>query len=434
MSQESNITVDVSNPKLYTNVFWKIQEAKSRFVVNYGGAGSSKSVSQHQHELINILNSPTNTLFIRKHASDIKDSSYQLLKDIAKDWELTELFNWRYSNATREIENKITGKKIMFRGIDDPEKVKSIVGVGRIVVEEASELNFEDFLELNRRARGVDNIQLVFILNPVSENHWIKKKLIDNPAYSERVDVIVSNYKDNPFLTAEDITELLALKDIDENQFRIYVLGEWGIDDKNNKFAYAFSQQKHVVSDIDYDPSQYIYLSFDFNVDPICCTVFQDYDNIISVIECIKLNDSNIYALCDTIKAAYPEGIFIVTGDATGQSRSAMVKDKLNYYLIIKQELRLLDSQFKVPSVNPIIAQNRVLVNAVFQHKQIEMSENKAAALIYDLLYCEIDSNGKLMKYDRSKKNQQADALDTLRYYFNTFHKRLITNKYNKAA
>ena len=426
-----SIEIDVTDPNLYTDVFWKIQKAKKRFVVNYGGAGSSKSVSQHQNELINILDADYDILFIRKHASDIKDSCYKLLQTIAKEWNIYDMFKWRYSNAVREIENKITGHSIMFRGIDDPEKVKSIVGVKRIVVEESSELHFEDFLELNRRARGKDDIQLVFILNPISENHWIKKKLIDSPGYSDRVDVITSNYKDNRFLTEADVLELKALKDINENQYRIYVLGEWGIDDRDGKFAYAFDARKHVVGDLDVDPSEYIYLSFDFNVNPICCTVFQWFDNMISVVECIKLADSNIYKLCDHIKAGYPQGIFIVTGDATGKARSAMVKDGLNYYLIIKQELSLRDSQFKVPKVNPRMEENRVLVNACLNSMTIEISENKASSLIYDLLYVEVDSNNKIVK-DRSDDKKEADALDTFRYYLNTFHKGIISNRYVK--
>lgn len=428
---ENQLVVDLTDPELYTEVYWKIQKTTKRFVVNYGGAGSSKSVSQHQNELMNLLDADYDILMIRKHASDIRDSSYKLLQNLAKDYGLYHLFEWRFSNAVREIENKITGHKIMFRGIDDPEKVKSIVGIKRIVVEEASELNFPDHLELNRRARGIEGIQIVYILNPVSENHWIKAKLIDGIAYEGRVETIVSTYKDNHFLTQDDIRELLALKDIDENQYNIYVLAQWGVDDKNSKFAYAFNQAEHVVEDIDVNPNEYVYLSFDFNVNPICCSVVQFYDGIISVVECIKLNDSDIYALCDVIRASYPGCMFVVTGDASGKSRSAMVKDGLNYYLIIKQELGLIDSQFKVPTVNPKLVENRVLVNAAFKTIPIEMSENKAKALIDDCKYCEVDENNRLIK-DRSSKHAEADALDTWRYYLNVAHSNILRNKFLK--
>ena len=86
------LTIDVSNPDLYTNVFWKIQDAKRRFVVNYGGAGSSKSVSQHQNEVINMLNADYDILFIRKHASDIEDSCFKLLNSVTSNKKQTIIF------------------------------------------------------------------------------------------------------------------------------------------------------------------------------------------------------------------------------------------------------------------------------------------------------------------------------------------------------
>lgn len=427
----TKITIDVSNEELYTEVFWKVREAIKRFVVNYGGAGSSKSVSQHQNEVINILDADYDILFIRKHASDIEDSCYQLLKNIIEEWGVTHLFKFRYSSTSRDITNKITGHRILFRGIDDPEKVKSIVGIKRIIVEEASELNFEDHLELNRRARGIEGIQIVYILNPISENHWIKKKLIDGKAYDGRVETIVSTYKDNRFMTEADCLELEALKEIDINQYNIYVLAQWGIADKSGKFAYAFDQLKHVCEDIEHNVDEYTYLSFDFNVNPICCTVFQDYDNQVDAVECIKLADSNIYKMCNYIKAGYPGAMFIVTGDASGTNRSAMVKDGLNYYLIIKQELGLIDTQIKVPSVNPKLEDNRVLVNAFLKTINFQASENKSKALVDDCKYCEVDEKGKLIK-DRSDKNKEADAMDTLRYFINAFYRHILRNKFIK--
>jgi len=424
------INIDLTDKSLYTNVFWKIQKCKKRFVINYGGAGSGKSHSQHQNELINLLDADYDILVLRKSAADIKDSCFTLFKNIAREWGIYHLFKWRYSNAVREIENKASGHRILFRGIDDPEKVKSIVGIKRIIYEEASQGHFADFLELNRRARGIEDIQLVFILNPVSENHWLKTKLLDDPAYADRVDVITSNYKDNRFMTADDIRELEALKEIDENEYRIYVLGEWGIENKNNKFAYAFDRSTHVVQDVEHAPDEYTHLSFDFNKNPITCAVIQDYDEVTSVVEQIKLANSDIYKLCDYIKASYPHGTFIVTGDASGASKSAMVKDDLDYFMIIKQELSLLQSQFKVPKKNPSLIDNRVLVNAALKNLDIEISEHKGAGLIYDLTYCEVGEDKKLLKDSRTDEKQKADSLDCFRYWLNVNKSWVIKNKY----
>jgi len=419
------IVVKFDDPSMFTDVFYKIQKCKKRYLVSLGGAGSSKSYSHHQHELMNLLDADYDILVLRKHASDIYDSCYRLFINIANEWGVKDLFKWTFSNAKREIQNTITGHRIIFRGIDDPEKVKSIVGIKRILFEEASQGEYADFLELNRRARGVEDIQFTFVLNPISDKHWIKRKLIDRSEYQDDLDVIVSTYHDNPFMTEADIKALEQLKTINENQYRIYVLAEWGIDDTTNKFAWSFERLKH-VGDCKYNSEEMLYLSFDFNVNPITCLAIQHYDDCIHVLESIKLDDSNIYELCNVIKSKYPQSMIMVTGDASGKNASAMVKDKLNYYSIIKSELQLSDSQFAVPSVNPSLVENRVLVNAVLQNYEVLINEKTNQPLIFDLQYVEVDEYNKIKKDNRSDDKQKADILDCFRYYLNSFHKNIV--------
>ena len=406
---------------LFSKVYYQIRKVKSRIVVIYGGAGSSKSYSVHQNELLSIMTSKYDTLVLRKSGSDLRESSYKLFEQLISTYNLNHLFTSSFYADNRRITYIPTGKSLIFKGVDDSEKLKSIVGIQRIVMEEASQFDFEDFLEINRRARGVEDIQITLILNPVSEKHWIKRKLCDEGSpYKEDTTVLKFTYSDNKFLTAQDIAELERLKYVNENQYRIYVLAEWGIDDNSNRFAYAFNEDKH-TGEVPLLEKEAIYLSFDFNRDPISCTVFQEKDGVIRVPYVLKLATSNIYELCDHIIAKFGRKLFMVTGDATGKSSSAMVQDDINYYTIIRQKLNLSSGQLHVPSVNPRVRENRVLVNAILSHKPVLIDKNNAAPLIYDLLYCEVDGNGDLVK-DRSNEARKADILDEFRYYLNTYH------------
>ena len=99
----------------------------------------------------------------------------------------------------------------------------------------------------------------------------------------------------------------------------------------------------------------------------------------------MKLENSNIYELCDLILATYPGALVIVTGDATGRATSALVNDQLNYYKVIKQQLQLTDGQIKVPTINPSLVENRVVVNAVLQTRDIKIDKQHCTPLIYDL-------------------------------------------------
>lgn len=200
----------------------------------------------------------------------------------------------------------------------------------------------------------------------------------------------------------------------------------------SNKFAFAFMEEKH-IGKTSYNDTHPLYVSFDFNRNPICATLFQHYDEKIFGIECIKLLNSNIYHLCREIKNKYPTAMIIVNGDATGKASAALVRDNLNYYRIIKTELDISEQVIKVPSINPPIADNQVLVNAILEHYPMILDKDKCQGLIHDLKFVEMLPDGSIKKGDREDPNQQADALDTFRYYLNMnfkwFIKRALESK-----
>jgi hypothetical protein len=183
-----------------------------------------------------------------------------------------------------------------------------------------------------------------------------------------------------------------------------------------NRFAFSFDSSRHVAK-TKHNPAHPTYLSFDFNRNPICCSVFQHYEGKIFGIETIKLENSNIYALCDTIKIKYPGSLFVINGDATGQASTALVTDNLNYYKVIKAKLGVSQNQLKIPTVNPKLADNQVLVNAMLEHFDIQLDPDMCKPLIYDLQFVEMLPDGTIKKGDREDPKQQADALDTFRYY-----------------
>lgn len=193
-------------------------------------------------------------------------------------------------------------------------------------------------------------------------------------------------------------------------------------NEEEGRFAFAFNRKSHVGKCF-WNPSKTTYLSFDFNRNPICCTVIQWYDETIFIPRCIKLKNSNIYSLCELVKKLFPNAVFIVTGDATGKSSSAMVQDNINYYVIIKKLLNLNDPQFKVNSVNPPIEANQVLLNALLQNYKWVIDEENASAVIFDMEYVKMLPNGGIDKGSRTDPTKQADAMDTVRYWCDKFMK-----------
>jgi hypothetical protein len=223
----------------------------------------------------------------------------------------------------------------------------------------------------------------------------------------------------NPYIDPSEVEE--ARLQLDPLTFAQEYLASF-ITENNNAYCYTFDPKKH-IGKTSLNPNYEVKLSFDFNRDPITCLVAQDYNGFIYGIESIKLSSSNIYNLCDYLKIKYGNTIMIVTGDATGRNSSALVKDNLNYYKVIKAELNLNNGQMRQPVSNPSIEENRVLVNSIFHHHNILLDPDNCKPLIFDLEYAAVLPDGSLDKTDRTDPTKQLDQLDCLRYYLNTFFK-----------
>lgn len=447
MSSQHTFLATWFNP-LYFHLNHYLKDNSIRKVMVYGGKSSAKTFSIAQFLLIRSYFESVSCLAYRKEQTSIKTT---LKQTFIKGIELN-----RMSECFTIMDffiRSAKGNQIVFKGLDVEGKIKGIEGFKYLLFDELDHFLEEDWDQANLSLRGLEGVKLFGTWNPVDEDIWIKKKIdaekwiklpneIQGNPLSKLHDssfvhisedgktlLIKTTYHDNKWIVGGNgygyrdenlIYEYEKLKNINKLWYNVNVLGEWGIRNKDSKFAYSFNEDKHTGT-CELLDKEAIYLSFDFNRDPISCTVFQEKDGVIRVPYVIKLATSNIYELCDHIIAKFGRKLFMVTGDATGKSSSAMVQDDINYYTIIRQKLNLSSGQLHVPSVNPRVRENRVLVNAILEHKKVLIDKVNAAPLIYDLLYCEVDGNGDLVK-DRSNDKRKADILDEFRYYLNTYH------------
>lgn len=141
----------------------------------------------------------------------------------------------KVNNSDRTI-HLPNGAVFLFKGMDDPEKIKSIKGLSDVVMEEASEFNQDDFTQLTLRLREPKHRkrQLFCMFNPVSKLNWTYKQWFAPEAEvnPERVAIHQSTYKDNHFLDADNIRTIENLKQTNPAYYKIYTLGEFATLDK----------------------------------------------------------------------------------------------------------------------------------------------------------------------------------------------------------
>lgn len=223
---------NVFNKQIYDNLF-----DYSHFIeVWYGGASSGKSHGVVQKVVLKALkhwSHPRKVLWLRKVDRTIQDSIFTDVIDCLSTWKLLPLCRVNKSNRTIHLPN---GAVFLFKGMDDPEKIKSIKGLSDVVMEEASEFNQDDFTQLTLRLREPKHKQrqLFCMFNPVSKLNWTYKQWFAPEAEvnSERVAIHQSTYKDNHFLDADNIRTIENLKQTNPAYYKIYTLGEFATLDK----------------------------------------------------------------------------------------------------------------------------------------------------------------------------------------------------------
>lgn len=214
---------------------------RHRYLVLKGGGGSGKSIFAGRKVLERVTSEPGHRFLVtRKVARTLRDSCFAQLRGQISEY---------YPDSGAKI-NKgdmwigfPNGSEIIFAGLDDVEKLKSIYDITGIWIEEASELEEGDFNQLDIRLRTncPYYLQMLLSFNPISITHWLKKRFFDRK--DPRARVHESTYKDNRFLSPEAIQTLEAFQETDQYYYMVYCLGQWGVTGKTVFDARAVSQR-----------------------------------------------------------------------------------------------------------------------------------------------------------------------------------------------
>lgn len=217
------------------------QDYDTRVTVLYGGAGSGKSYFGVQKTVLKALRYKRKVLVVRKVGATIRTSIWDLFLEILVN--INGVIK-SVNKSDMQIE-LVNGSIILFKGLDDAEKIKSVQGITDILIEEATELSLDDYTQLNLRLRSKEPYnQITLMFNPVSKTNWVYKYFFENGAPDDCV-IVHTTYKDNIHLPKEYIDSIMELEKRNPAYFRIYVLGEFATLDKLVFPIY----EKRIISD-----------------------------------------------------------------------------------------------------------------------------------------------------------------------------------------
>jgi phage terminase large subunit len=225
--------------KVFNEVYLYSLHDTTRTQIFFGGASAGKSqFIVGQRTVWDLMAGGRNYLIIRNVGRTSRTSTFNQVKQTISDWKVGHLFKINLSEMV--ITCIANGYQALFEGLDNVEKLKSIVPakgvITDIVIEEATETKHDDVKQLAKRLRGRSDKpkRMVLLFNPILKSHWIHKtyfkgRFYDNDVcYSDdRLFILKTTYKDNRFLEGDDIAEL----ENEENEYfyNVYTLGNWGV-------------------------------------------------------------------------------------------------------------------------------------------------------------------------------------------------------------
>ena len=230
-----NIKIEVDEG-VFNPVYLPHLNNLSRAQIIYGGSSSGKSVFIAQRCVLDVAKGGRNYLVCRQVARTIKNSVFAQITRVINEWGLKDLFTINKSDFIITCAN---GYQIIFVGLDDVEKIKSIVPAKGawtdIWIEEATETERASVKQLEKRQRGGDESiakRLTLSFNPILQSHWIYEEYFKDVADQENyqtdtLSILKTWYIHNRFLTADDIRDLENEKD--PYYHNVYTLGNWGV-------------------------------------------------------------------------------------------------------------------------------------------------------------------------------------------------------------
>lgn len=343
-----NIDEDIVNP-IYKDFVFNDLDFSEYFI--YGGAGSGKSYAVAQHLLFRCLSQKYfRCIYIRKIHRTIRNSQFRLFKDLINEYNLSKLFEIKESDMS--IKCKINGNNLIAIGLDDPEKIKSIHNPNIAWIEEATDLNLKDYLQILTRLRvkGAKNY-IISTFNPVSINHWLYNYINQN---SDMFYVLNTTLDVNKFIPEEYVKNLDRMKDINPDYYNVYRNGIWG--GSNTELIFSNNISTDDLNNFEFDifgidfgyvnPTSLIGVKFDFDNYIIYAEEFL-YESRLDINELFKkiqpiVKDSLIFADSASpgmIEFLYNSGLNIYKADKNVEQG---IKFLQSYDIIVDKESKNL--------------------------------------------------------------------------------------------
>lgn len=341
--------------------------------VYQGGFGSGKTfVGSLMGHILSTMYPNNRGLVVAKTYPMIRDTTlvsyFQHFDRIG--WHEGKEYIWKASE--QKLIYKTTGSEILFKHLDDPGKIKSL-NLGWAHMEEMSELSESGFLMLLSRLRlpNIPRYRLFGTTNPQGKKGWVyryfhhdKTIQVTDPsghAFLIQYRRIIAPTVENRFLSPVYLENMK--QQYSSSYYEMNVMGN-DVDCHDGLVCHTWDDTANLDESIVYQPARKLYLTCDFNVDPMCWEMahrvnlpdgnwqYEFFDEL-----CVE--NTNITKTAEEFARRYKthQAGIIITGDASGRQRSDSSSNpndsKYKILLQTLSDMGMVNVSLDVPTANP---------------------------------------------------------------------------------
>lgn len=160
-------------------VYKPLFESGARYFILMGGRGAGRSTVGSQYAVAR-LKAPEyfRCAIMRYILGDIRNSIYKEIYDRAEENGIIEELSITENLMKLEYgANSINAVGFKKSSGEQKSKLKSLASYNCVLIEEADEIQEEDFMQLDDSLRTVKgDIKIILLLNPPAKNHWMVKR------------------------------------------------------------------------------------------------------------------------------------------------------------------------------------------------------------------------------------------------------------------
>lgn len=238
-------------------IYQTYRDFTGRYAILVGGSGSGKSYEVADKTIDRIAKEDGHRILcVRAQRNQVTESQFPLLESRIKKRYNIDNYKVNRAAGSEQITCLKNSNQILFAGLDDVEKLKSIFDITSVWIEEADQTSFDDLKELDRRLRGYEGknsnrtekyMQITLSFNPVSILSWLKLNFFDKQQpgqimlHGKKMFPFCKYWKDvkiNDLNVKEKVWDAELEKEVERNIHNILIIHSTYLDNKHIDSVY----------------------------------------------------------------------------------------------------------------------------------------------------------------------------------------------------